>query len=226
MNYISAHLWERGGMEEQMRISLVLQQAQIKKKAVLLACVCQSDNEGKIGVMEGGYFSEGLVEWFHKEGVLCFEKGVLHEIEKGLRNEVEKLLEELEKFIEKNGRVPALHFWGILLWESDFWIFSKGNCEGYLLNRRFQKKNISSIKLSKKMQEMNWLQGKVQHKLGILICTAGFLANLEKEEIVEVLIPNGEVSEERLQKRLTELWKESSKRGNDKSVGAVYLRSL
>ncbi len=296
MEYNSGFVWEKGSGEAQSRVSLVLQQAQVRKKSVLLACVCEGGNEGDTGVTESGYFTEGLVEWFHREFVrICERKRPHEEIEQLLKREVARIQGEIGRFAAGKGLAEQLHYWGILLWDNRFWIFARGSCEGYLVNRRFQKKNLrrlgaagvqeragqsaqterpaqteppaqagqpvqveQSAQVGQTVQERppaqterpaqaeqsaqaeppaqtkqprelrkqeQWLSGRLQYKLGILLCTSGFLSFIRQEEAAEVLSMEGEITEARLEKRLRELWQENVRRGECRSVGAIYLRT-
>ena len=226
MNYQSTFLWEKGSIKAYNPVSLVLQQATICKQSILLACVCESDKEGENGVLESGYFTESLVEWFHRDLVKRLEKGALgKEVEKGLQKEVERICKELEIHAVKRNLTAKMHCMGLLLVENRFWMFSQGRVQAYLINRRFNKKNMCLIAGEKKEEELLWQNGSIQKHLGILICTSGLLSYMEMEEATEVLSLEGELSEERLQKRLQELWKENVQRGESASVGAVYIRT-
>lgn len=225
MEYQSAFLWEKGN-EEHNRSSLILQQVTIHRQSVLFACVCESENKGEAGVLESGYFTEGLVEWFHRELVKLLEKkGTRKEAERSLHKEVERLWKELSQHAQKEKQEENLHCIGLLLWDSQFWMFSKGRGQAHLLNRRFQKKNMHFIESGSHEAEFRWKAGSIQKRLGILLCTPGFWSHLERAEVAEVLSPEGEISEERLQKRLQELWQENVQRGAGTSAGAVYIRT-
>lgn len=217
MNYVSAHLWEKE-KNGPTGISLILQHAKVGKREVLLACVCESENTGEEGVTESGYFSEGLTEWFHREGVkLCERRQVTELPGEKLSGEIRRLEKEIAAYLQRGGKELQLHYMGVLLWESRAWFFTKGKCKGYLLNRRFQKKNVREI-LQKKGCEFSFTAGSVQKKVGLLLCTEKFGANMDKETLAEVLIPDGQVTGERMEKRLKELC------GNEEGTGAVYLR--
>lgn len=232
MEYYSNFLWEKG-KEDCSRVSLVLQHVQIRKKQVLLACVCESENLGEIGVTESGYFTEGLVEWFHRSFLKQCERNISDgEAEKLLEQEILRLETDIKRFTERKQRKEALHYWGILLWENRFCIFHKGSCEGYLINKRFQKKHMRRLGISVRDGEAGqagrqreWLSGYIQRGVGILLCTAGFIRCLESEEVVEVLDLEGDMSEQRLGKRLQELRQENVRRGEAESVGAIYLHT-
>lgn len=224
MKVLSAHLWEKGE-EMHMPISVVLQQAEVGRKTVVLACVCEGRNTGEAGVTESGYFTEGLTEWFHREGVkLCERKGD-ERVADSLYSELERLQKENREYMQKKGLEPSLHYWGIFMWESKAWIFAKGDCRGYLLNRRFQKKNLREILDSQEQIKGTWLKVAIQKKLGILLCTKEFLEEANKEECLAVLMPEGEITEERMQKRLQELCGEQKRKGRGTAAGAIYLRT-
>lgn len=218
MNYISAHLWEKE-KDGPTGISLILQHALVCKREVLLACVCESKNTGEEGVTESGYFSEGLTEWFHREGVkLCEKKEVTEVPGDKLYGEIRRLEEEVDAYLRKMEKERQLHYWCVLLWESRAWFFARGECRGYLLNRRFQKKNVREILQKQEENESCMVTGSVQRKVGILLCSKNFGTEMDREALTEVLIPDGEVTEERMEKRLKEL------SGNKEGVGAIYLR--
>jgi len=218
MNYVSAHLWEKE-KERPMCISLILQHAKVQKREVLLACVCESKNTGEAGVTESGYFSEGLTEWFHREGVKLCERHEVTEVPgEKLFREIKRLEEESASYLRKYEKELHLHYWGVLLWDSRAWFFARGDCKGYLLNRRFQKKNIREIIENHSEKSLVFMAGSVQKKVGILLCTDGFGAEVKKETLAEVLIPDGGVSGERMERRLKEL------AGEGRSAGAVYIR--
>ena len=223
MEYYSNFIWEKDN-SGCCRVSLVLQHVIVRKKSVALACVCESENAGEAGVTESGYFTEGLVEWFHKHFLKkCEGKMSEAEVEKLLQTEVRRLLKEEEGFLKKRKLQGQLHYWGILLWESQFCLFCRGTCEGYLINKRFGKKNIR--RLGGELQQEQWFSGRLQRNLGLLLCTAGFMETLEKEEAAEVLNFDGEASDDRLEKRLRELWRENSSRGGKRIAGAIYLHT-
>lgn len=218
MNYVSAHLWEKEKACP-MCISLILQHALVGKREVLLACVCESKNAGEAGVTESGYFSEGLTEWFHREGVkLCDRKEITEVPGEKLFREIKRLEEESASYLRKYKKELHLHYWGVLLWDSRAWVFARGDCKGYLLNRRFQKKNIREIIARHSETSSVFMTGSVQKKVGMLLCTDGFGAEVKKETLAEVLIPDRGVSGERMERRLKEL------AGEGRSAGAVYIR--
>lgn len=225
MEYFSNYIWEKGNRED-MPVSLVLQYAKVRKKSVLLACVCESGNASEVAVTESGYFTEGLVEWFHRSFLkLCEGKRQDEEVEKHLQKETGRLQEEVGRFVRKKGLQEQLHYWGILLWDNRFWIFCKGDCEGYLVNRRFQKKHLRRLGMQEQTEQTQWMSGRLQRKLGILLCTAGFMSHVEPDEAAEVLVLEGEASDVRLEKRLQELWQENLRRGENRAVGAIYLHT-
>lgn len=223
----SAYLWEKSRSDLEMPVSLLLQQALVCGKNVLLACVCEGRNGGRLGVTESGYFTEGLVEWFHREFLKKCERKTDEEVlEKALEKEIQRLQKELKHYMNKKMKDTGIHFWCMLLYDDSFFILAKGTCKGYLINRRFREKNFKEIILNEKEDGLCVLKGKVQRKLGILICTDSYLSKLKNEETIEVLNPEEELEEERMKKRLEELWRECVSRGETQSVGAIYVRTL
>lgn len=218
MNYISAHLWEKD-KDSPTCISLILQHAKVAKREVLLACVCESKNSGEEGVTESGYFSEGLTEWFHREGVKLCERHEMTEVPGDkLYGEILRLEEEVAAYLRKKEKQLQLHYWGVLLWGTRAWFFARGECRGYLLNRRFQKKNIREILKKQEENVPDFVIGRVQKRVELLLCTNSFGTEVDREIMAEVLMPDGEITEERMEKRLKELT------GNKACAGAIYLR--
>ncbi len=224
MNYNSAFLWEKGSCEEFSTISLVLQHAVIRHRQVLLVCICEGSVQGECGVTESGYFTEGLVEWFHKKFlILCEKKRKEEEIERLLRHEVERLSSDVQKYVQRKGGESVVQFTGMLFWDHLFWAFAQGDCPMYLVNKRFNRRQIKRI--GDKSEGVTCFYGKIQRKVGILFCTSDYLKGIETEDVLDVLSMDGEVNEERMKKRLNELWKEDLFRGGERSVGAVYVHT-
>ena len=84
---------------------------------------------------------------------------------------------------------------------------------------------MGKIGYCEKWEEIEWAYGKVQHKVGILLCNDAFFEKAEEKLIAEVLIMNGEYTEKRMERRMLELWKAGNKTDKKKeSLGAVYIR--
>ena len=225
MNYTSAYLWEQGKTGEISRVSVVLQQVEVKNKQVVLACVCEGSTQGECGVTESGYFTEGLVEWFHRDFLkLCENKRRVEEVEKLLQKEVERLKAEVQKYIQKKGQKSYVNYFGMIFWENQFWTFTQGSCEAYLLNKRFNRKNMRRIQIQCSQQSNYWT-GQIQRKVGVLLCASNYLQGVSQETALEVLNPEGELKEERMQKRLEELWREKVLQGKWGPTGAIWIHT-
>ena len=225
MKVISAHLWEKKEGVLHMPISLVLQQAEVRRKTIILACVCEGKNAGEVGVTESGYFTEGLTEWFHREGIRLCERKEVEKAGMALYGEIARLEKENREYALKKGLESKLHYWGIFQVEDKAWIFAKGKCKGFLLNRRFQKKNMREIQFSQQEERRTWFEARIQKKIGILLCTEGFSQGVIQEGNIEVLIPDGEITEARMEKRLQELWWEQVRLKRCPMAGVIYLRT-
>ncbi|MBR4084356.1 MAG: hypothetical protein IKK33_08760 [Lachnospiraceae bacterium] len=225
MKVLSAHLWEKEKGITHMPISLVLQQACIGRKTIDLVCVCEGKNAGETGITESGYFTEGLTEWFHREGIRLCERKEEEKAAAALYGEITCLEKENRDYTSRKGGKTNLHYWGMFLIEDRAWIFAQGDCKGFLLNHRFQKKNMREILLLQKSESKEWFQVKIQKKIGILLCTGDFCKDWIPEECIEVLLPEGEITEERMGKRLQELWQEQVRKGRSSMAGAIYLRT-
>ena len=225
MKVLSAHLWEKKEDVSHMPISLVLQQACAGRKTIVLACVCEGKNTGEAGVTESGYFTEGLTEWFHRECIQLCERKEEERAADSLKREIVCLEKEACEYMNKKGLESKLHYWGILLIENRAWIFARGACKGFLLNRRFQKKNMREISMPGSVEKSSRQQVEVQKRIGILLCTEEFLNGWKPADAAEILIPDGELTEERMEKRLQEIWQEQVRLGRGTVAGAVYLQT-
>lgn len=220
MEYCAQYLWEKGTEKEYNPISLVLQQVRLYGKPVLLACICEGTAPGKNAVRESGFFTERLVEWFHNEFLKKYAgKEGQEEIGWALEKELEKILRELSA--ADGMKQTELHYMGILLKENMFWLFYTEQSRLFLLNKRFNHKQIRALA---KETERGRMQGRMQRGIGILLCTPSFTEKLTEEEMVEVLFAEKNCTDEKLGRRLKEIWQESERRNMKESAGAVYIR--
>ncbi len=250
MKYCSAYLWGKG-KETSNSVSLVLQQVRVAKQAVVLGCVCGAQMEvefeeikgekyGEVEINMSGRFTEALVEWFHRECLgLLEKKWSEEELEKSLHKEVTEVMEEIENYRQKMHVEAHLEFAGILMVEQWFCLFGSGNMQVFLVNRRFNRKHLRCIaggakyiaaesevtgaRKENNRTKMHWQCGEVQKKIGLLLCTEGFVEEMEVEDVAETLTMDGELKEARLEKRLRELWE--ARQDKTRDAAAVYIRT-
>ena len=91
----------------------------------------------------------------------------------------------------------------------------------FLFNRRYGKEHVKLLVLP---SEANVWEGRVQKNVGILLCDEAFGEIFDSEDFIEVLFQDKKYEEERMGKRLKELWREGKERGLKKS-GAVFVRT-
>ncbi len=245
MQYYSHYIWESGSEERKNPVSVVLQQVSRNKHHYLLACVC--DGRGSIreiqmdectngcnvgsnreneqaGSLTSGYFTERLVEWFHGPFLQqvsrksCSE----NEIYRSLSRELEKTEGELREFCMQKKRKTVYDVWGILLSDECFWIFQKGKIRGYLFNRRFNRLQRKLLQIAEG-EERNLVQGNVQKRIGILLCTPEFGNSVSEEDMLQVLFEEP-MDAGKIKKGLEEIWKADIAHGYAKATGAVYIR--
>lgn len=221
MNMNSQCLWEKGGSVETNPISVVLQQVSSHKKETLFACVCEGFGNEKESATWSGYFTERLVEWFHKRYLKkLLEKGREKEITKALEEELEKITRELRQYAKKSG-AAEIRYSGILVQNSQCWIINRGENSLFLFNRRYNKTFVRPIVFD---SEKSVWEGRIQKNVGVLLCSESFCKVFAKEEVLEVLFGDKKYSEESMKKRLKELWREGEKRGLQKA-GGVLIRT-
>ncbi len=237
MRFCSTYLWEKGEERVHNPVSLVLQQVEVQKQSVMLVCVCRGraekdcdaakeNNDCEVGercdeVEISGYFTEALVEWFHRECLKIMErKSTEAEPERSLHKEIEMIYDELAQYSEKKRVDFSFDCVGMLLVEQRFWLFSMGKGQAYLLNRRYNQKHMRSIVGTSAFGQedaFGWESGLLQKRLGILLGVEDILGQVGADMVTEVLIGE-EFTEERLQKRVRELWE-----GQGKNV--IYFRT-
>ncbi len=223
MKFCSHYLWEKGRSLLCNPVSIVLQQAEFEKREILFACVCDSTLEGQEGVAESGYFSERLTEWFHKRYLKQFVKNKKTEAALwDLQQERDMILQELKKAHGKKGQEGGLHFCAILIQDNRFIMMQKGLCHIFVLNKRY---NTPQMKRWEQFDNIGLCEGKIQRNLGLLLCTNSFANRITKKNYREVLFLDRKPEDERLQKRLTEVWKDMEMSEPMDSVGAIYIRT-
>lgn len=221
MNMNSQCLWEKVSSVDINPISVVLQQVSSRKKETILACVCEGLGEGRDAAMQSGYFTERLVEWFHRKFLKkLLENGRETEISKALEEELKRIMWELNRYAGKKGAVE-IQYSGILTRNSQCWVFCRGATGMFLFNRRYNKEHVKPIVLS---GENTVWEGRVQKNVGILLCSHSFRKVFQNEEVLEVLFKGKRCDEAQLEKRLKELWREGEARGLEKT-GAIYIRT-
>ena len=228
MKYYSHYIWENGEVKGQNPVSLVLQQAKLRKGRCLLACICDGTRSVKNKSLVSGYVTERLVEWFHEKYLTTLQRPMNSiDIQHMLEEELTKIEEELEEFGRQKGIVADYDILGMAVWNDYFCCFWKGDCKGYIFNRRFnrkQRRNLKDVIYRKEDDPMQLVEGNLQKGVGILLCSPLFDGNLMEEEMLEVLSEEG-LEDKEIGKRLRELWKENQKRGEQGHAGAVFFRT-
>ena len=228
MKYYSHYIWENGEVKGQNPVSLVLQQTKLRKGRCLLACICDGTRSSENESLVSGYVTERLVEWFHGKYLPILQMKIQGiNIQHMLEEELAKIEEELKEFGRQKGIVADYDILGMAVWNDCFCCFWKGDCKGYIFNRRFnrkQRRNLKDVIYRKEDDPMQLVEGNLQKGVGILLCSPLFDGNLMEEEMLEVLSEEG-LEDKEIEKRLRELWKENQKRGERGHAGAVFFRT-
>ena len=228
MKYYSHYIWENGEVKEQNPVSLVLQQAKLRKGRCLLACICDGTRSIENESLVSGYVTERLVEWFHGKCIPILQITANDaKIRHMLEEELEKIEEEVKEFEKQKGIRADYDILGMTVWNDCFCCFWKGGCKGYIFNKRFnrnQRRNLKDVIFRKEESQVQFVEGNLQKGVGILLCSSLFEGNLREEEMLEVLSEEG-LGDKDIGKRLRELWKENQKRGERGHAGAVFFRA-
>lgn len=206
MGFVSNYIWERavdGGINP---ISLVLQQVKVRGREICLACICSSS------VQElGGQVAERLTEWFHRGCLPACEGRTLPMPAELLEPELERICGSLTQ-----GRRDALEYGGLLLIGSRFYLFGEGDVTVQLVNYRYNRPHMKALAAP--------MAGRMQKGIGLLLHTSELYCGLQREEICQILHGEGVWREERIGRRLRELYREGRSRGSTGAVGGIYLQ--
>ena len=228
MKYYSHYIWENGEVKGQNPVSLVLQQAKLRKGRCLLACICDGTRIIENESLVSGYITERLVEWFHGKCIPTLQITMNDaKIRHMLEEELAKIEEEVKEFEKQKGITADYDIWGMAVKNDYFCCFWKGDCKGYIFNKRFnrkQRRNLKDIICQKEECQLQLIEGNLQKGVGILLCSPLFDSNLIEEEMLEVLSEE-DLEDKDIGKRLRELWKENQKRGERGHAGAVFFRT-
>lgn len=198
MSIVSNYIWE-GAVDGGMNpVSLVLQQVKVRGREIGLFCISSCSQEPA----QSGILTEWLVEWFHRSCLPACEGRRLPQ--------PDALLER-----ELTGRQS---YGGILLIGSRFYLFGQGEISIQLVNYRYNRPRLKPLTMP--------LSGRIQKGVGLLLHNGELTKNLLPEEINEILHGEGVWQEQRIGKRLRELYLEGRSRGNTGPVGGIYLQIL
>ena len=229
MKYYSHYIWESGAAKGQNPVSLVLQQAKLRKGRCLLVCICDGTRSIENENLVSGYVTERLVEWFHGKYIPALQMPMSGtNIRRMLEEELVKIEEELEEFGRQKDIAADYDILGMTVQNDCFCCFWKGDCKGYIFNKRFnrkQRRNLKEVICQKKEEgQMQLVEGNLQKGVGILLCSPLFDGKLMEEEMLEVLSNEG-LEDKEIGKRLRELWKENQQRVERGHAGAVFFRT-
>lgn len=206
MGIVTNYIWERAADGGMSPVSLVVQHVKLRSREVCLLCICSSP-----GQETGGHMTEQLVEWFHRGCLPACAGRTLPMPGELMEPELESICGELS-----GQDTYALSYGGMLLVGSRFYLFGEGEVMTWLVNYRYNRPNMRVLDAP--------MAGRVQRGVGLLLHTPGLLDGLEQEEICQILHGEGAWQEERVGRRLRELYREGRSRGNNGPVGGIYLQ--
>lgn len=227
MDFITSYYWQQGKNVHNSS-SLLLQQLSFKKGKgqLLLACVCEEEQERRYPKTQirrqtygagcvSGYMTQRLDVWFHERAVKHLggrKKGSVSALEKELSDIIQKTDSEL-------GGI-CVSLCGLLCKGRDFLLFYRGGTELYLLNTRFGRANLRS--LSGESETLSLQCGEIRKGAGVLLAVRGFCEGVGEQPLRECLAAGETSTQERADKRLTELGYETERR-NMNNVGAILV---
>lgn len=216
MNIVSDYIWEKGTDGGRSPVSLVAQQVKLQAglqgRDICLFCVCESLEEEL-----GGRMMERLVEWFHKSCLPACGGRRLPNPRELLEQELYSIRKEL-LCPKGDSRRDGINYGGLLLTGNSFYLFGEGNVKVQLANYRYNRPQLRELGFP--------LSGRIQRGVGLLLHTPRLTENLEQGEVCQILHGKGLWQEERIGRRLKELYQEGQSRGNTGAVGGIYLQVL
>ncbi len=223
MNFHSHYLWEKGQSTQKSNVSLVLQHVQLRKGQVLFACVCEGEPDGEEGMIQSGYFTERMVEWFHQRYLKLYsqKKSFTQAIE-DLQKEKTIVLRELESNGKKKGILGRVHFCMTLVRDEQIGLLQSGSCKIFLNNRKY---NIPQIKEWGAFDETGLCYGELQKNVGLILCTENFAEKVQGTGMEHALFLDKRMDDLRIEKRLQELWQEMNGHDEGEAVGVIYLKT-
>lgn len=213
MGIVSNYIWERAADGGVSPVSLVLQQVKVQGREIGLFCVCTSREEAL-----GGYMTERLVEWFHKVCLPACEKRKLPPLQSLLEPELACIHRELDAGQQAGAAAEQLGYRGLLLAGSRFFLFGQGEVSVQLVNYRYNRPQLRVLSAP--------LAGRIQRGVGLLLHTPELTGQLAPEEVCQILHGEGDWQEQRIGRRLRELYQEGRSRGSADAVGGIYLQMM
>lgn len=212
MSIVSNYIWERAADGGRNPVSLALQQVRLRGREICLFCVCDSPREEL-----GGRMTEQLVEWFHKTCMPACGHRTPPQPRELLEPELQGIQGELQG-LESDLQQGTLNYGGLFLIGSSFYLFGKGDIKVQLANYRYNRPQMKALDFP--------LVGRIQRGVGLLIHTSQLTGNLKPEEVCQILHGEGRWQEERIGRRLKELYQEGRSRGSTGPMGGIYLQVL
>lgn len=216
MSIVSNYIWERGTDGGRNPVSLAAQQVKLRiglqSREICLFCVCES-SEGELG----GRMTERLVEWFHKNCLPACLRRRLPTPRELLEQELHSIRKDLLG-LEGDAQRDGINYGGLLLTGSSFFLFGEGNVKVQLANYRYNRPQLRELGFP--------LSGRVQKGVGLLLHTPLLTKGLKSAEVCQILHGEGRWQEERVGRRLKELYQEVRSRGSTGAVGGIYLHVL
>ena len=218
MQYLSGYFWRR---EEE--VSLVLKHLVYPggEEPVLFGCLGQGE-----GAVE---FCKNLTDWFYKEGVHCCKKSSVtpEDLQEKLRIQLQVQRDEwktsqmevpAEVDPEVQQKVPA---GAVLCCVGEYFaLWSSVGQQVFLLNTRFGRPNARLLTDSQREQ---FLCGRLQTGVGILLPASGVSQQMRTEELAECLAVKTLGDEIRLEKRLREIGGEAARRGAERVSSMLVM---
>ncbi len=220
--------------------TIVLEQVQTERGECTLIAVCDGIGSLDRGETVSGYVAECLVKWYYRTGIDMGYAG-----RRRIKRSLNKCVYDAHLELERCAREQDLK-WGttctcICIWRSRYVCMNIGDSGAYVYRGKMHRGKRMKIliplthahvnergELIKCIGSMGYYRpdfrfGRVSRGSGILAASDGFTERFTDDELASVLDIRGEITSERIERRLAGAGAETELRGGRDNRSAVYV---
>lgn len=211
--------------------SVALEIVRTDKGTCALMVVCDGIGSLDHGEIAGGYVTECLVRWFYRNGMYMSGAG-----RRKLVKSISKCLYDCHMEL-RNKALEAGISWGstvtaVLVWNRKYLCAHLGDSTAGVITKNGFKR-ITALhrnlrgELIKCVGSMRYFApdisvGRLKKNDALLVASDGFLEKVSDEELGGMLLFHGDITDERIEKRLSKIGNRTEERGGTDNRSAVY----
>lgn len=223
--------WARG-MREKNEDSIALESVYTDHGEIVFMLVADGIASLDYGEIASGYVAECFIKWFYRYGVRVV--GINRNlIERTLgrtaidcHNELKRVA--VSKGIRLGSTCTLICIWGkryVCLHIGDTACFKHGKKGMTRLTNPHRDENGHLRKCICSMNyytpDITW--GRIEKNEGLIIASDGFMERISRSELEQMLDLSGDISKERIERRLSKIGKECERRGGKDNRSAVWV---